>query len=188
MWSGGITMAKEYVINESINGDDLRRLRQLLGMTQKEFAVFTNASKRTVENWESKDEPIKGPIVTLVEILRRHPEIAEKLETPETRLKLRLWYMYENMVCTVIDVDEPRRIVRIRNYIDDPLFRAFGKNTEPRFEDYEEFLKSRCFPETRDKIKLELKRLGVPFYDPILIIEKTEGRMADDKFWIRIER
>ena len=181
-------MAKEYVINESINGDDLRRLRQLLGMTQKEFAVFTNASKRTVENWESKDEPIKGPIVTLVEILRRHHEIAEKLEIPETRLKLRLWYMYEDMVCTVIDVDEPRRIVRIRNYIDDPLFRAFGKNTEPRFEDYEEFLKSRCFPETRDKIKLELKRLGVPFYDPILIIEKTEGRMADDKFWIRIER
>jgi putative transcriptional regulator len=96
--------------------------------------------------------------------------------------------MYEDMVCTVIDVDEPRRIVKIRNYIGDPLFRAFGRNTEPEFEDYEEFLKSRCFPETRDKIKLELKRLGIPFYDPILIIEKTEGRMAEDEFYIVIER
>ena len=28
----------------------------------------------------------------------------------------------------------------------------------------------------------------VPFYDPIMIIEKTEGRMAEDNFWIRIER
>ena len=37
-------------------------------------------------------------------------------------------------------------------------------------------------------MKLELKRLGLPFYDPILIIEKTEGRMAGDRFWIRIER
>ena len=27
-----------------------------------------------------------------------------------------------------------------------------------------------------------------PFYDPIMIIEKTEGRMAEDNFWIRIER
>lgn len=63
-----------------------------------------------------------------------------------------------------------------------------AKTPEPGFEDYEEFLKTRCFPETRDKIKLELKRLGIPFYDPILIIEKTEGRMAEDKFWIRIER
>ena len=34
-------------------------------------------------------------------------------------------------------------------------------------------------------MKLELRRIGVPFYDPILIIEKTEGRMAEDKFWIK---
>ena len=37
-------------------------------------------------------------------------------------------------------------------------------------------------------MKLQLKELGIPFYDPLLIIEKTEGRMADDHFWIRIER
>ena len=40
----------------------------------------------------------------------------------------------------------------------------------------------------RDKMKLILKDLGLPFYDPIMIIEKTEGRMAEDDFWIRIER
>ena len=42
--------------------------------------------------------------------------------------------------------------------------------------------------EIRDKMKLILKDLGLPFYDPIMIIEKTEGRMAEDDFWIRIER
>ena len=63
-----------------------------------------------------------------------------------------------------------------------------GVNTEPTYEEYEEFVRSRCFPETRDKLKLELKKLDIPFYDPIMIIEKTEGRMADDDFWIRIER
>ena len=55
-------------------------------------------------------------------------------------------------------------------------------------EDYREFLESRCFPRTRDKMKLVLKDLGIPFYDPYLIIQKTEGRMAEDDFWIRIEK
>ena len=37
-------------------------------------------------------------------------------------------------------------------------------------------------------MKLILKDLDLPFYDPMMIIEKTEGRMAEDDFWIRIER
>jgi putative transcriptional regulator len=179
----------KYVMNQSLCGEDIRQVRNLLGMTQKEFASFVCASKRTVETWESKKgEEISGPIVPLVEILLRKPELAEKLELPADRWKLRLIYYYKHLVCSVIDVDEAKRRVRVRNYVHNPVFRAFGVNTEPEYEDYEEFLKSRCFPETRDKIKLELKRLGIPFYDPIMIIEKTEGRMAEDHFWLRIER
>ena len=90
--------------------------------------------------------------------------------------------MYKNILCTVIDVDELDRKVEIENYIKNPMFRAFGVNTEPSFEDYEEFLESRCFPPSRDKMKIELRSLGIPFYNPILIIEKTEGRMAEDDF------
>ena len=179
---------KNYVINKSINGKDVKRMRTLLGMTQKEFAEFVCASKRTVENWENSEGEITGPIVTLSEILLRYPQMVQKLEVPPKGRGLRLWYMYENTVCSVIDVDELARQVKVYNYIDNPLWRAFGVNTEPTYEDYEEFLESRCFPRTRDKIKLELKKLGIPFYDPIMIIEKTEGRMADDPCHIRIER
>ncbi|MCR4839889.1 MAG: transcriptional regulator [Eubacterium sp.] len=178
---------KEYVINSSICGKDIRRAREILTMTQKEFASFVCSSKRTIENWESKEEQtITGPIVPLIEILLRRPELAEKLEYPRDRMRMRLIYMYKSMVCSVIDVDEPERKVRVKNYIDNPLFRAFGRNTEPNFDDYEEFLRSRCFPETRDKMKLELRRLGLPFYAPLMIIEKTEGRMADS--WLGVLR
>ncbi len=96
--------------------------------------------------------------------------------------------MHNDTVCSIIDVDEFNRIIKLYNYMNQPMFRAFGNNINPSFEDYEEFLESRCFPRTRDKLKLELNRLGIPFYDPILIIEKTEGRMADDDFWVKIER
>lgn len=181
-------MNKRYAFPNELKSEDIKRVRDLLGMTQREFAVFANCAVRTVENWESKEGAITGPIVTLVDILLRHPELASKLEVPDNRLRLRLLYMYENTLCTVIDVNEASRVVEIRNYVDKPLFRAFGVNTEPTFEDYEDFIESRCFPRQRDKMKLELKRLGIPFYDPIMIIEKTEGRMAEDHFWIKIER
>jgi putative transcriptional regulator len=178
----------DYAINKFITSKEIKRLRETLGLSQSELSSFLSVSKRTVERWETSEDPITGPIVTLVEIVQREPDIEKKLRLPEKRLKLRLKYMYESTLCTVIDVDEPARIVEIKNYIKNPMFRAFGINNEPSYEEYEEFLESRCFPKTRDKMKLELRRIGVPFYDPILIIEKTEGRMAEDSFWIKIER
>ena len=30
--------------------------------------------------------------------------------------------------------------------------------------------------------------LDLPFYDPLMIVEKTNGRMAEDQFWLKIER
>ena len=51
-----------------------------------------------------------------------------------------------------------------------------------------ELLESRCFPRTRDKMKLILNELNIPFYDPYMIVEKTQGRMAEDDFWIKIEK
>ena len=101
---------------------------------------------------------------------------------------MRLWYYYLNTVCTIIDVDIVNQRVRIKNYTNNLVFRAFGRNEHPSFADYEEFLRSRVFPEERDKMKLMLKDLDIPFYDPLMIIEKTQGRMAEDDFWIRIER
>ena len=74
------------------------------------------------------------------------------------------------------------------DYVDNIMFKAFGSNKKPTYQDYLEFIESRCFPRDRDKMKLILKDLNLPFYDPIMIIEKTEGRMAEDDFWIRMER
>ena len=184
----GKIMNKKYITNNSITGKDIYRIRKNLNMTQQEFAEFLNCSKRTIQEWEKSEKPIKGPIVTLLDIIQRNLDIVEKLTLYPNDLKIRLYYMYENIVCTVIDVDEISRKVKIKNYIENPLFRAFGKNNEPTFDEYEEFLESRCFPKERDKIKIELKKLNIPFYDPFMIIEKTQGRMADDKFWIKIER
>ena len=178
---------KEYAISPFTTGRQIREVRKSVGMTQKEFAAFAGVSTPTVERWEGSDGKITGPIVTLLALITRDPDLPEKMTIPANKLKQRLYYMHDDMICTVIDVDDLAGRVEIHNYTANLLLRAFGKNTAPTYEDYEEFLESRCFPRTRDKIKLELARLDIPFYDPRLIIEKTQGRMNDDHFWIRMD-
>ena len=72
------------------------------------------------------------------------------------------------------------------NYTKKIPLRAFGVVEHPTWDDFTWFLESRCFPKTRDHAKDILKEMGLPFYDPLLIIEKTDGRMAGDEQWILI--
>ena len=53
-------------------------------------------------------------------------------------------------------------------YTRDYVLRAFGREEHPTFEEYEAFLESRCFPKSRDKMKLILKDLDLPFYDSVV--------------------
>ena len=179
---------KTFAIMQEISGMEIRNLRKKLSLSQSAFGRLANVSVQTIARWESSTEKISGPIVTLAKLLGEYPEIAVKFLIPEQKMPLRLWYMRNADVCTIIDVDEHHRKVEIYNYTTEKMNRAFGVREHPTYEDYEEFLESRCFPRTRDKMKLELKRLDLPFYDPLMIIEKTEGRMAEDDFWIKIEK
>ena len=181
-------LKKLFVTPEYITANEINKIRKQLGLTQKEFALLINCSKSTVERWETSSEPIVGPIVLLLKLLEREPEFVNKLRVPEKNYPLRLWYMHNQTVCTVIDVDEVNQQVIIKNYTDNVMFRAFGKEEHPDYKMYTDFLESRCFPNSRDKMKLILKDLDLPFYDPFMIIEMSEGRMAEDDFWIRIER
>ena len=179
---------KEYILPDTIDSEMMKILRKRLKMSQRDFSELLHVSKSTVERWESGKAVIQGPVVFLVKLLWEKPELLEEIEVPEKTTPLRLWYMYRQMVCTIIDVDEPNNKVKIYNYTDRYQYRAFGKVEKPTFAQYETFLEERCFPRSRDKMKLILKEMGLPFYDPFLIIEKTEGRMEEDDFWIRIER
>lgn len=178
----------EYALQQTLTAADIKQIRKKIKITQSALAELAGVSVKTVERWESGKTEVKGPIVTLLCILQEHPKIMGELEILPKKTPLRLRYYFRKELCTVIDVDDRERRVEIKNFVSDPLYRAFGVNEHPDYEEYEEFLESRCFPRTRDKMKLILRDLNLPFYDPFLIIEKTEGRMAEDDFWIQVER
>ena len=178
---------KQYAIPDFVTANDIKRVRGQLGMTQKEFAELIGVSKPTIERWETSKEKISGYIILLLNMLENNMDYLDKIKLPKKEMPLRMFYMYNQNICTLIDVNVIKQEVKIKNYTNNIMFRAFGVNENPTYNDYLDFLKSRCFPETRDKLKLVLKDLNIPFYDPLLIIEKTEGRMAEDDFWIKIE-
>lgn len=63
---------------------------------------------------------------------------------------MRMDFMCKEECCTQILVDFRRERIEIVNTTDDIIHRAFGIKAKPTWEDFMEFLESRCFPRTRD--------------------------------------
>lgn len=95
-----------------------------------------------------------------------------------------LYYKNKDRRTTKIEVDYLNNSINIENYSDFPLELAFGVNEHPTMKDFEEFLESRCFPRTRDGLKLHLRELGLTYYDPYEICKKTNGRLEGDPYSI----
>lgn len=111
---------------------------------------------------------------------------AEKRFQSNPFITMRMHYMHKDTLCTVIDVDFKHEKIYVNNKTNNILFRAFGVVEKPTWEDFEIFLESRCFPRSRANLKTILRNMEIQSYDPLQIIEKTEGRMAEDQQWIRI--
>ena len=104
---------------------------------------------------------------------------------PAEGCTLRITYMYQQHPCTIIDVDFLNQRIIVQNKTRDILHRAFGVVENPTWDDFELFLKDRCFPATRGNAKQILEELQLISYDPLQIVEKTRGRTAEDDMWLK---
>ena len=90
-------------------------------------------------------------------------------------------------LCARIAADETAKKLCVENLVSDFLKLPFGNNRNPSWEDYLYFLESRCIPQTRAGLREYLETIGVDHYDPLEIIRKTQGRMAEDDIWLTVE-
>lgn len=123
----------------------------------------------------------------LAEIYGISRQTAERYlnEKADEGYTLRLTYMFRRQPCTVIDVDFLDQKVAIQNKTDDILHRAFGVIEQPTWNDFEAFLRERCFPQTRGNCKTLLREMDLADYDPLQIVEKTKGRLVEDEMWLK---
>lgn len=116
---------KRFAVEATISTEEMKRIRKKLDLTQKGFVGLLGCSKKTVERWEK--EPASGPVVLLMKLLERNMDYIKEREIPSQNLPVRMWYMYKEKYCTLIDVDETKNLIQIKNYTDNVMFRAFGK-------------------------------------------------------------
>lgn len=102
--------------------------------------------------------------------------------------KLKRYRFYDgDKLCTSIYADMTDETLRIENHTDDIVTRAFGINESPTWKTLAEFLEDRCVPRERAGIREYLEAMGFVEYDPFEIVEKTNGKMAEDHQWLEIE-
>lgn len=99
----------------------------------------------------------------------------------------RISFYDDDRLCSTILADFTDQTLRVKNESVSLIKTAFGKNEVPTWEDLRCFLEERCVPHARSGLREYLDAIGVLEYDPLEIIRKTKGRMAEDAQWIEIE-
>ena len=100
---------------------------------------------------------------------------------------IKLEFYDSEILCTKIIADFTDETLSVENTTDNIVKTAFGNNSVPTWEDFQNFLEERCVPPSRSGIREYLETIGVEEYNPLKIIEKTNGRMAEDNQWVRLE-
>ncbi|MCD8075977.1 MAG: Hin recombinase [Lachnospiraceae bacterium] len=168
-----------------LSPEQLEQIRQARteGRTITELAKEYGISRQTLSGYLNTCQEDENVIRLPGKWARLNREfVSDHLE----RYSMRMEYMCAEELCTVILINFRDREILIRNLTMDVIHRAFGIIEKPDWTDFEELLEDRCFPKTRFQLHLVLSDLGLDFYDPLAIIEKTQGRMAEDQQWIRI--
>ncbi|MBO7407701.1 MAG: hypothetical protein J6X19_06665 [Clostridia bacterium] len=96
-------------------------------------------------------------------------------------------YYNATELCTLIYADQTAKDLMAENYTDRLLKTAFGNKPYPTWQDLESFLEERCVPRQRDGLNAYLNALGLEEYEPLDIVRKTKGRMAEDDQWLEVE-
>lgn len=187
-----------------------RQLQMEIERLQKKVRILSEAYNNTARELEQikkqkknvrrtgrpgMDQQLKARIVALYQQKNSMRQTAKEAGVSlgtvhrvigEAAEKSRFTYVYmdRKVPATIIDVCGIMHRIKIVNLTDDMLSRAFGVRENPTWDDYEEFLESRCMPRTRYGIRDELKNLGLDSYDPFLIVEKTQGRVYGDGQWL----
>ena len=105
----------------------------------------------------------------------------------DTEHDVRTFRFYDGQrLCTTIQADFTAETVSAENHVADPVKTAFGNNPRPSWADFQAFLEERCVSRQRAGLREYLEAIGVVEYDPLQIIRKTQGRMAEDQQWLEV--
>ena len=126
-----------------------------------------------------------GKAITISKRLTLSEFISQKSKAGHALLQF--LYYDGDILCSLVAADFTDQTLCAENYVSDVIKTAFGNNEVPTWNDFQNFLEERCIPRARAGLREYLEALGLDEYDPLEIIKKTSGRMAEDNQWIKIK-
>ena len=180
------------VCQELFGTTDVDELKRLAAQINQKNPRQAGRKKKFKHEDVERMRELRADGVPMQEIADRYGtsrQIVSKYlnQAPEDGYTMRMTLMYQNRPCTAIDVNFLQNKIKIQNYTKDILHRAIGIKEDPTWEDFYVFLQDRCFPKTRGNVKTVLAGLGLQDYDPLQIVEKTNGRTAEDDLWLKFQ-
>ena len=142
-------------------------------------ALGIDENNRDVEISFDGNRIIIDKIISVDEFVSKSKKLGHKV--------LKISYYDKNLLCTEVYFDTDESKIKAENYTKNILKTAFGNIENPTVKDLCIFLESRCIPKERAGIKEYLNTIGVMNYEPIEIIKRTAGRMAEDEQWLKVE-
>lgn len=121
--------------------------------------------------------------------ISRYPSMDEFTERAKAagHNLISLRYYDGDTLCSTILADYTAQSLVVENYTEELVKTAFGKRRFPSWDDFLAFLEERCIPRSRSGLREYLEAIGLTEYDPLQIILKTKGRMAEDQQWLEVE-
>ena len=126
-----------------------------------------------------------GKTITISKRLTLPEFISQKSKAGHALLQF--FYYDGDILCSLVAADFTDQTLCTENYVSDVIKTAFGNNEVPTWNDFQNFLEERCIPRARAGLREYLEALGLDEYNPLEIIKKTSGRMAEDNQWIKIK-
>lgn len=142
-------------------------------------ALGLNENCRDIEISFDDEKIIISPIITIDDFINSAKKKGHSI--------VKLSYYNDVDLCTVIVADYTAETVKFENFTDNSINTAFGIKSNVSWQDYNNFLKDRCIPESREGLKYYLNSIKVDEFNPLEIIKKTKGKMAEDNQWIDVE-
>ena len=102
----------EFALQKTVCASEVK-----MNVNTEELAGLMNVSVKTVEHWESSGGQCR-------ELLPACPMGRRRAVGLERQFPLRLRYLNQNRLCTIIDVNDREQRVKIKNYVTDPCIGA----------------------------------------------------------------
>lgn len=167
--------------------ESIIKRRKELGFSQAKLAKRCDFPQSTIGRIESK--ALVPNLQTLDKICR---ELGLEFVCREKDNRLQYVRKWDNVGFICYWKDEPVSEVHVENMrvyvkrfvVNHPVKQIFPVEEMDVFK-LTEILKTRCWEDNRADLDKLLKKIGVPFYDPLEIVKRTHGVSYNDFLWIQ---